>query len=35
MEIKDILKQLREDRHLTQDELAERVMEQKTIIRMP
>ena len=25
MEIKDILKQLREDRHLTQDELAERV----------
>lgn len=26
MEIKDILKQLREDRHLTQDELAERVM---------
>ena len=26
MEIKDLLKQLREDRHLTQDELAERVM---------
>lgn len=26
MEIKDILKQLREDRHLTQDELAERVL---------
>lgn len=26
METKDILKQLREDRHLTQDELAERVM---------
>lgn len=26
MEIKDIFKQLREDRHLTQDELAERVM---------